>query len=40
MILALKSFGIPDDEISESQLDYILVNNSKKQAVEVYRKGV
>ncbi|MDD6489242.1 MAG: ParB/RepB/Spo0J family partition protein [Clostridia bacterium] len=40
MILALKSFGIPDDEISESQLDYILVNNNKKQAVEVYRKGV
>lgn len=40
MILALKSFGISEDEISESQLDYIFVNNSKKQAVEVYRKGV
>lgn len=40
MILALKSFGISDDEISESQLDYILVNNSKSQAKETYRKGV
>lgn len=38
MILALKSFGIPDDEISESQLNYILVNNSKSQAKETYRR--
>lgn len=38
MLLALKSFGISESEISESQLDYIFVNNSKSQAKEIYRK--
>lgn len=40
MILALQAFGISDDEILESQLDCIFVNNSKKQAIEAYRKGI